>query len=260
MLFTIEHTTEYRFTRPVFFEPHQLRFQPRNDGSQRLVRFDLQIDPTPAGTTQSLDADGNLVTMAWFEDVHERMTIRTTSEVETLRENPFDYLLTPANSRLPIGYQPWEQAQLAVACRRVDMPQHCDPARELAEQVREARAAELVPFLTRLSTTICERFKLVHRDKGCAMAAGDDDRATTRCVPRSWPCCSSTFAAARPGRPICQRLPGSVPQQGKRYLHAWAEVYLPVPAGAATIPRTAWRWPIGTWPWRRRPIRSRRRR
>ena len=54
MLFTIDHTTEYRFTRPVFFEPHRLRFCPRSDGSQRLVRFKLQIEPTPAGMTQSL--------------------------------------------------------------------------------------------------------------------------------------------------------------------------------------------------------------
>ena len=101
MLFTIDHTTEYRFTRPVFFEPHQLRFQPRNDAAQRLIRYDLAIDPAPAGMTQSLDAEGNLVTLAWFENVHEHMTIRTTSEVETLRENPFDYLLT--SDQLPVA-------------------------------------------------------------------------------------------------------------------------------------------------------------
>ena len=76
MLFTIDHTTEYRFTRPVFFEPHHLRFCPRNDGSQRVVRFDLQIDPTPAGCTQSLDIDGNLVTVAWFTELHDRLVLR----------------------------------------------------------------------------------------------------------------------------------------------------------------------------------------
>ena len=72
------------------------------------MRFDLQIEPTPAGMTQSLDAEGNLVTMAWFNDLHDRMVLRATSEVETLRENPYDFLLTPTNRRLPIGYQPWE--------------------------------------------------------------------------------------------------------------------------------------------------------
>src|SRR4029078_10693611 len=82
MLFTIDDTTDYLFTRPVYFEPHQLRFCPRSDGSQRVVRFDLQIDPTPDGITQSLDAFGNLVTVAWFGDLHDHMVIRATSEVE----------------------------------------------------------------------------------------------------------------------------------------------------------------------------------
>src|SRR5262245_28558025 len=100
MLFTIEHTTEYRFTRPVFFEPHFLRFCPRSDGAQRVVNFNLEIDPLPTGTTQSLDSEGNLVTYAWFNDLHERMSLRSTAEVETLRDNPYDFLLTPTNSRL----------------------------------------------------------------------------------------------------------------------------------------------------------------
>ena len=50
-----------------FFEPHQLRFQPRNDAAQRVLHYELTIDPEPAGMTTSLDADGNLVTQAWFE-------------------------------------------------------------------------------------------------------------------------------------------------------------------------------------------------
>ena len=53
MLFNIEHVTEYHFSRPVFLEPHQFRFQPRNDPAQRLIQFDLAIDPTPAGMTHA---------------------------------------------------------------------------------------------------------------------------------------------------------------------------------------------------------------
>src|SRR5262245_40314339 len=111
MLFTIEHTTEYRFSRPVFFELHQLRLQPRSDGAQRLVRFELQIEPAPAGVTHVSDTEGNVVALAWFNDLHDHMMLRAVSEVETLRENPYDFLLTPANRRLPVGYQPWELTQ-----------------------------------------------------------------------------------------------------------------------------------------------------
>jgi transglutaminase-like putative cysteine protease len=227
MLFTIEHTTEYRFTRPVFFEPHQLRFQPRTDGVQRLAHFELQIEPSPAGITQALDAEGNVVTMAWFDTVHDRMVLRATSEVETLRDNPYDFLLTSTNQRLPIGYQPWELDQLAPAIRRVAVPTHVDPARELAEQVREAARGEVVPFLTRLSETIFNRFRVIHREKGLPWPPA------TTIEQRQGACrdlavlfidiCRAVGLAAR----FVSGYQEGDEEQNKRFLHAWAEVYLP---------------------------------
>jgi transglutaminase-like putative cysteine protease len=227
MLFTIEHVTEYRFTRPVFFEPHQLRLQPRSDGSQRVVHFDLHIEPLPAGTTQAIDSEGNLVTMAWFSDVHDHMVLRATSEVETLRENPYDFLLTPTNQRLPIGYQPWESAQLSPALKRVAVPIYADPARELAEQLREAARSEVVPFLVRLSETICNRFRVIHREKGSPWPPA------TTIEQRQGACrdlavlfidiCRVVGLAAR----FVSGYQEGNDEQDKRYLHAWAEVYLP---------------------------------
>ncbi len=227
MLFQTDHLTEYRFTRPVFFEPHQLRFQPRNDAAQRVLRYEFTVEPEPAGMTTSLDADGNLVTQAWFDGRHEQMTIRAISEVETLRENPYDYLLTPDNCRLPIGYQPWELTQLANAFRRASMPTHSDPVRELAEKVREAAGNELVPYLTRLSNTICDRIKLVRRETGAPWPA-----ATTM-EQRQGACrdlamvfidaCRCVGLAAR----FVSGYQDAYRNIGKRDLHAWAEVYLP---------------------------------
>lgn len=226
MLFTIDHTTEYRFTRPVFFEPHQLRFCPRSDGSQRVVRFDLQIEPTPMGVTQSFDADGNVVTVAWFSQLHDRMTLRATSEVETLRENPYDYLVTPLNQRLPIGYQPWEAAQLTSSMRRTAVPIHIDPARELAEQLREASRGEVVPFLTRLSETISHRFKVVHREQGTPWPPAttiEQRQGACRDLAVLWvDICRAVGLAARF---VSGYQEGD--RQEKSYLHAWGEVYLP---------------------------------
>src|SRR6476660_5124066 len=227
MLFTIDHTTEYRFTRPVYFEPHQLRFCPRSDGGQRLVRFDLQIDPTPTGVTQSLDAFGNLVTVAWFSELHSHMTLRATSEVETLRENAFDFLVTPLNQRLPISYQPWEMALLAPALRRTAVPIHVDPARELAEQLREASRGEVVPFLARLTETIAHRFKVVHREQGTPWTPAttiEQRQGACRDLAVLWiDICRSVGLAARF---VSGYHEGDLdPEKG--YLHAWAEAYLP---------------------------------
>jgi transglutaminase-like putative cysteine protease len=227
MQFTIDHTTEYRFARPVFFEPHQLRFQPRTDGGQRILHFELEIDPTPAGRTDVFDAAGNVVTMAWFNDVHDRMLLRATSEVETLRDNPYDFLLSPANQRLPIGYHPCEAAALAPAMRRAAVPIHVDPARDLAEQLREASRGELVPFLARLSETICQRFRVIHRENGSPWPP------PTTMEQRQGACrdlavlfidiCRAVGLAAR----FVSGYQEGDADQDRRYLHAWAEVYIP---------------------------------
>ncbi len=227
MLFTIDHTTEYRFTRPVFLEPHQLRFCPRSDGYQRLLHFDLQIDPTPAGVNQSLDADGNVVTMAWFNELHDRMALRATAQVETLRENPYDYLVTPVNQRLPIGYQPWEAQRLGPAMKRSAVPIHVDPARELAEQLREASRGEVVPFLSRLTETISHRFKVVHREEGSPRPPAttiEQRQGACRDLAVLWvDICRAVGLAAR----FVSGYQEGDAEQDKRFLHAWGEVYLP---------------------------------
>jgi transglutaminase-like putative cysteine protease len=190
------------------------------------VRFGLQIEPAPTGVTQTLDVDGNVVTMAWFSDIHDHMVLRATSEVETLRDNPYDFLLTPSNQRLPIGYQRWEAAQLGPALRRT-VPIHVDPARELAEQLREAARSEVVPFLARLTETICNRFKVIHRDQGGPWAPAttmEQRQGACRDLAVLWvDVCRAVGLAAR----FVSGYQEGDAEQDKRYLHAWGEVYLP---------------------------------
>jgi transglutaminase-like putative cysteine protease len=227
MLFTITHTSEYRFTRSVFFEPHQLRFCPRSDGSQRVVRFDLQIEPTPAGCTHTFDADGNIVTVAWFNQVHDRLLIRATSDVETIRDNPYDFLVTPVNGRLPVGYQPRDVSQLGPALKRSAVPIHVDPARELAEQLRGASRGEVVPFLSRLTETICHRFKRVHREEGTPWPPAttiEQRQGACRDLAVLWvDICRAVGLAAR----FVSGYYEDHATRDKHFLHAWGEVYLP---------------------------------
>jgi Bacterial transglutaminase-like N-terminal region len=54
----VTHSTVYRYDFPVYLEPHIFRLRPRTNSAQRLLGFDLQIVPMPAGTTECLDQDG----------------------------------------------------------------------------------------------------------------------------------------------------------------------------------------------------------
>ena len=67
MRITVAHSTRYHYDLPVILEPHIFRLRPRMTNTQRLLAFDLQIVPTPAGTAECLDQDGNLVLNAWAE-------------------------------------------------------------------------------------------------------------------------------------------------------------------------------------------------
>ena len=66
MKISVTHSTLYRYDFPVYLEPHIFRLRPRENGAQRLLAFDIQISPTPAGTTECLDQDGTLALNAWF--------------------------------------------------------------------------------------------------------------------------------------------------------------------------------------------------
>jgi transglutaminase-like putative cysteine protease len=227
MLFTIEHETEYRFSRPVFFEPHQIRLQPRSDGTQRVLRYGLQVDPPPAGTTFASDLEGNVVTMAWFNDIHDHMVLRSSAEVETLRENPYDFLLTPANRRMPVAYEPWELTQLSSAFRRSPVPANTDPSRQLAEQIRECARGELVPFLVRLTETIANRFKVIHREHGAPWpAATTIEQRQGACRDLAVLLIDVCRIAGLAARFVSGYQEGDA-VQNQRHLHAWAEVYLP---------------------------------
>src|SRR5262249_23943829 len=93
MRFSVVHSTSYRYSGPVYLEPPTIRPSPRGYGSQRLLAFPLDITPAPAGRSHSLDQDGNVITHVWFDGLTEELVVSSSFQVETLRENPFDFLL-----------------------------------------------------------------------------------------------------------------------------------------------------------------------
>ena len=93
MKIMVTHSTRYRYDFPVSLEPHIFRLRPRMTSAQRLLAFDIQIAPMPAGTTECLDQDGNLAINAWFEASTQDLSVTSRFTVEMLRQNPFDYVL-----------------------------------------------------------------------------------------------------------------------------------------------------------------------
>src|ERR1700691_17869 len=104
MKISVTHSTIYRYDFPVYLEPHIFRLRPRTNSAQRLLAFDIQIAPLPAGTTECLDQDGTLAVNAWFNTPTRELSVLSRFTVEMLRQNPFDYILTGESLGLPLWY------------------------------------------------------------------------------------------------------------------------------------------------------------
>jgi len=226
MDFHIEHHLDYRYERPVFLEPFQLRLRPRTDPTQRLLNFNLAVSPDPSGRCLVLDANGNEAIGIWFQELTDHLSLTMEAQVETLRTNPFDWIIThPPTGRLPASYPPEEAESLAPCLAPgADQGEVGPWARELAAAVDHDTPA----FLMHLADTIHQQFDHVGRLDGdpfepaaCLRARRGACRDTAMLYVAA---CRSQGLAARFVSGYSMHHP---PEVTEHELHAWAEVYLP---------------------------------
>jgi transglutaminase-like putative cysteine protease len=226
MTFEVLHTTRYTYGTPVFLEPHLLRLRPRSDAAQRLVRFDLSVFPDPTGRSECLDLDGNCVCHLWFSAVTDRLEIRTASVVETIRTNPFDFLLTPATGlTLPMRYPATLIPSLSPY---LDGPPAVpDDVATFGTEFAEAVKWETLPFLSTLTTRLPQQVAVVVREEGDPLPPDvvlAQRQGSCRDLARLFiDACRAVGLAAR----FVSGYQEGDPDQSRRDLHAWAEVYLP---------------------------------
>ncbi len=219
--------TSYRFSRAVFLEPHVLRLVPRVDGGQRLHEFHLAVRPLPTGMTRGSDAEGNIFTTVWFDGVHDELVIEVSADVETLRTNPFDFLLPEEHQRLPIPYAASEELTLFACRQRAVAAGTADAVPELANKIAAECEGLLVPFLTGLCQHIYERLEIVRRESGEPWPANETlrkGRGACRDVAVLFAdACRCVGLAAR----FVSGYQEGDTEQDRRDLHAWAEAYIP---------------------------------
>ena len=224
MRIAVTHSTSYRYDRPVYLGPHLIRLSPREDGSQRLLQQQLSVSPTPAGMARQLDQDGSVALQVWFDRPATELSVLSSFAVETLRQNPFDYLLPPPSQlRLPLEYD----AVLAPVLSHYSDAAGIDPSvRALAEARAEETGHQAMPFLMNLTETLFRQWNHVVRPEGASYPAAQTlclgegscrDLALLYCEA-----CRSVGLAAR-------FVSGyeRAATEGHAYMHAWAEVYVP---------------------------------
>jgi transglutaminase-like putative cysteine protease len=222
LLFEGVHRTTYRYSAPVFIEPHTIRLRPRSDARQIVHRFSIEMSPESDGMTEGIDVYGNDVVWAWFSGMHESLEIKTSFLVETLHENPYDFVVpTREAAKLPPVYPDADRTSL--------FP-YMDPTAEspyaFAQEVATAEDNEFVPFLGELAVRINATHETIVRPEG------DPLPALVTIAARQGSCrdlavlfvesCRALGVAARFVSGYVEGDPS-----GRRDLHAWADAYVP---------------------------------
>lgn len=99
MRYLIEHKTILDYPSPVREHHLELRLTPRQDAHQRLISHRIELEP-PAERHSYRDYFENAVDYFCIIAPHSRLITCMTAEVETLRENPFDFTPVPISQQL----------------------------------------------------------------------------------------------------------------------------------------------------------------
>ena len=226
MRFQVSHVTKHLYDRPVFLEPHTIRLRPRSDPFQRVHDFRIDITPAPSELAAVLDPQGNSIHHAWFNDMTESLSVSVDFDVETLRTNPFDYMLTEERyGNLPLQYA--SEIETLVALYRTGAPASVGAVGSFAQSIAAEARRRTIPFLTTLNQRLYDTCQIEIREDGDPQPP--DQTLTTRtgaCRDLAvlfMECCRSQGLAAR----FVSGYQEGDKDTARRYMHAWAEVYLP---------------------------------
>ena len=226
-VYQIQHTINYTYSQPVMFAPHQLRLRPRSNAHQSVTAFALSITPTPQKIVESVDLDGNNPIITWFDSQPTtNLQIHAQTTVSTNLTDPFNYLIEPWATDLPIDYpgslshqlQPYLTGYLADSI---------DPiAAELAGEIWQAVDGNTVAFLSQLNRQIYQNCDYAQRDTGAALPPSVvwQNRAGS-CRDLVVLLIEVCRAVGLAGRFVSGYEAGA--ETDDRHLHAWAEIYLP---------------------------------
>ena len=225
MYFHIQHSLQYKYDRPVFLEPFVIRLRPRCNATQTLVSYALTCDPLPTVYHEGTDACGNNIAVATFEEKHEYLTITAQTQIRTLVEDPFDYIITDRNAlTLPVCYSPSETAALTPFLQRLSKIEAVD---NLAHLIKGKSESNTSNYLSELADYIHENHKQLVRNEG-------EPWSPEVTLSRSEGACRDftvLFVDACRAMGLAARFVsgyGYTPESKEPdHLHAWAEVYLP---------------------------------
>jgi len=116
MRYRVSHTTTYAYARAVDLASHMLHLAPREFPGQRVLGFELEVEPPPGRSSTGVDHFGNHVAWMFMDRRHDVFTVTLTAEVDVEFAPPPAPELTPpwedvAATALAGGAGAWQAAE-----------------------------------------------------------------------------------------------------------------------------------------------------
>ena len=227
MRLQIEHSTIYRYQRPLRFGPHRLVLRPREGHDLRIESMRLELSPAYR-LTWVRDVFGNSIALVDWLEPSDTLVIQTELVVERLPPFPAREANVPGAATFPPRYDPLEAAITAAYQR---------------SSYEESRAA-VQDWLTRTftaDTSDAERSllalcQLVHRsiayrrrhEQGVQAPHETLERGSGSCRDMATLMMEAARCLGVVARFASGYLHGTASMAGHASMHAWCEAYLPL--------------------------------
>ena len=150
-IFSVKHTTVYRYRQPVSFGEHRLMFRPRDSFDQRLLDHALSVDPEPKEVRWIHDVFGNCVAVIDFKGSANELLFATDIRLDHTPQHAPDFRIDEAALNYPFSYDPDEAADLAQTMER----HHPDDGDEVGKWARQFVSAAGRTETGKLLMTLC---------------------------------------------------------------------------------------------------------
>ena len=224
MLFKINHNISYTYNKPIFLERHSIKLKPKSDNTQQLHEHNIKFEPHPSSISYCLDLEGNNTIEIWFENLTDKFSINSFSTVETLRKDPFDFIIDNSATTLPINYSDKIKSYLYPYLKRRSTSKKIN---EFATKLQKTYGRETLTFLGELNSYLYKNFENVRREFGDPL----DPNITLEKKSGSCRDLAMLFIEICSSLGIASRFVSGYNEIdvniNDRDLHAWAEVYIP---------------------------------
>jgi transglutaminase-like putative cysteine protease len=230
----VEHTTIYKYAKPVIFDEHRMMLRPRDSHDLRLLSATLTIDPAPESVRWLHDVFSNSVAVASFNQQAAMLKIESVLDLEHFESEEPDCPIEAYAETYPFAYSAEEIPDL----HRSNERQYPDANHEVdlwAKRfvVETEGTTRTLDMLTAMTQTIKSEFQYAARsEEGCQTPTETLNLKSGSCRDFALLMMEAVRALGLAARFVSGYVYVPSSDNGDRNVgggatHAWVQVYLP---------------------------------